>query len=441
MFGKSTASRFNVQKKTETPGPGEYDIKELKTTKRGGISKMERKFEYQKGSEFTHLGPGTYVAPSLLSDAKGVAAFAAPAADMDTATAMKKLAASWQKLYGGDTAKATIKDKEDVVSFLHRLVAEGSAASSETMSLSDESNSVRSRLAEEVALALKPGRQQLSSSSSSSSACNMSTWKKVEPLNKAAEQANAATRKKMEKLSSILAGLADNIPAMIQVLAEPEREKELQKQAEEATKRADAAEEALDASLKLAREVADKELEDVKRKHAMASTRAEALERLVDEGSKRMQELESRMAASAEEHSALVDSLVALVAGQAQAKGGDDGLDMCLELEELAERLDEAKRGESEALEELSALRNAYFTEAFAASDAAMARDRDREQAEEVAKQAADDALGEIHSYMELLEASRCDATRRMNMHHAPFVHAFCPPCADACMHVETQDA
>lgn len=426
MFGKSTASRFNVQKKTETPGPGEYDIKELKTTKRGGISKMERKFEYQKGSEFTHLGPGTYVAPSLLSDAKGVAAFAAPAADMDTATAMKKLAASWQKLYGGDTAKATIKDKDDVVSFLQRLVAEGSAASSETISLSDESNSVRSRLAEEVALALKPGRQQLSSSSSSS-ACSMSTWKKVEPLNKAAEQANAATRKKMEKLSSILAGLSDNIPAMVQVLAEPEREKELQQQVEEATERADAAEEALDASLKLAREVADKELEEVKRKHAMASTRAEALERLVDEGSKRMQELESRMAASAEEHSALVDSLMALVTGQAQANGGDDGLDMCIELEELAERLDEAKRGESEALEELSALRNAYFTDAFAASDTAIAKDRDLEQAEEAARQAADDALGEIHSYMELLETSRCDAIWRMNMHHTPIVHTFCP--------------
>lgn len=36
---------------------------------------------------------------------------------------------------------------------------------------------------------------------------------------------------------------------------------------------------------------------------------------------------------------------------------------------------------------------------------------REMEEAEELAKQAADDALGEIHSYMELLEASRSDAT------------------------------
>jgi hypothetical protein len=59
MFGRSTASRFQ-ENKGYTPGPGEYDIKELKTTKKGVVSKTERKMEYQITSQFSHLGPGCY---------------------------------------------------------------------------------------------------------------------------------------------------------------------------------------------------------------------------------------------------------------------------------------------------------------------------------------------------------------------------------------------
>jgi hypothetical protein len=61
MFGRSTASRFQ-ENKNYTPGPGEYDIKELKTTKKGFVSKTERKMEYQITSQFAHLGPGCYTA-------------------------------------------------------------------------------------------------------------------------------------------------------------------------------------------------------------------------------------------------------------------------------------------------------------------------------------------------------------------------------------------
>lgn len=398
MFGKSTASRFNVQKKTETPGPGEYDVKELKTTKRGGISKMERKFEYQKGSEFTHLGPGTYVTPStLIESAKGVASWVAPAeagAVHDSATAMKKLTALWQKLYGSDTTKASIKDRDDVVSFLARMVADGSTANAESISLSEEFASVRIRLAEEVALGLKPGRGGASSSGNTTT-CNLAAWKKVEPLSKAADQAGASTRKKMDKVSSLLAGLSEVLPSMVQVLSEPERERELKQAAEDALAEAKAAGEALSA--------AQEELEGERERLRMAQERYLTVQTLVSEGSKRIADLETRMASSSEDQGQLIEALMNLA--RAPPLPEEDRLE---ELEVLTAQLMEARRSEGEAMDELEAVRAAHFAQAFGDEERLLAREGEVEEA----RLASEGYIAEVVYYGELLGESRKEARR-----------------------------
>ena len=399
MFGKSTASRFNVQKNLVTPGPGEYDVKELKSTKRGGISTTERKFEYMKGSEFNHLGPGTYREKDA-NDGKNVPTLGVPQdIALDAEKALKKLAASWHKAYGTDTTKGQIKSRDDVVAFLTRTVADSAGASSESLSFKEEFDSVRSRLAEEVAISLKPGRQNLSSSSS---AGGMSAWKKIEPLHKAADQASTDMQRKMSKLSSILGRLTDDLPAMVSVLAEPERERELKELAEAALVEAEEARKAADKAEEGHKEL-QMLLDSEKEKSSKALGRCAILERVVEEGSRRIKDLEERMASSSEEQGKVIDSLMELVSREVVA-GGEDTSE---ELADLAEQLAEARRGESEALEELGALRGAYFSEAAESASAAIEMDEEAHRALEEAHLAAKNAVEEVHGYMELLRVAR----------------------------------
>ena len=87
--------------------------------------------------------------------------------------------------------------------------------------MKEEFDQTRARLHDEVSAALKPSKTAGVSNGTATA------WKKVEPLEKAVETASADVQRKMTKVSTLLTKLTEDLPLIIQVLEEPEREKEL----------------------------------------------------------------------------------------------------------------------------------------------------------------------------------------------------------------------
>jgi chromosome segregation ATPase len=105
--------------------------------------------------------------------------------------------------------------------YLNKLVAEIATASTESLRLKEELDQTRGRLHDEISAALKPSKSSCSSSGVAAA------WKKVEPLEKAVDTAGSDMQRKMAKASNLLTKMSEDLPLIIQVLEEPEREKEL----------------------------------------------------------------------------------------------------------------------------------------------------------------------------------------------------------------------
>lgn len=97
--------------------------------------------------------------------------------DTITLKQYNKIYATQQASGPDGTLKSAIKDKQDVVNYIERLVADSCVASGESMSLKEELDSVKARLVDEAAAALKPGKAQQTGV--------VGAWKKIEPLQKA----------------------------------------------------------------------------------------------------------------------------------------------------------------------------------------------------------------------------------------------------------------
>jgi hypothetical protein len=116
MFGRCTSTRFS-ESKTVTPGPGDYDAEKTQASTKKGISFGigERKMSHIQSSEFAHLGPGIYstrrdgAEPKINRESSCLYL----ASTFDMASAIRKLAASAQKLYSnGPIDKPALKSKE-----------------------------------------------------------------------------------------------------------------------------------------------------------------------------------------------------------------------------------------------------------------------------------------------------------------------------------------
>jgi hypothetical protein len=105
--------------------------------------------------------------------------------------------------------------------YLSKVISESFSANAESLRLKEELDQTRARLHDEVSAALKPCKTTGTSNGVAAA------WKKVEPLEKAVDNAGADVQRKMTKVSTLLAKLSEDLPLIIQVLEEPEREKEL----------------------------------------------------------------------------------------------------------------------------------------------------------------------------------------------------------------------
>lgn len=105
--------------------------------------------------------------------------------------------------------------------YLSKLVAETSGASIESLRLKEELDQTRGRLHDEISAALKPSKNAAGSTGVTAA------WKKVEPLEKAVDNAGSDMHRKLTKVSNLLSKLTEDLPLIVQVLEEPEREREL----------------------------------------------------------------------------------------------------------------------------------------------------------------------------------------------------------------------
>ena len=112
MFGRSTCPRFSESRASITPGPGEYDSDKSTISRKGtSFGVGERKFSHLQTSEFAHLGPGLYSVQSGTESRVGrERSSIMPVLSMDTAAAIKKLTATWQKVFPAGTAQ--MKNRE-----------------------------------------------------------------------------------------------------------------------------------------------------------------------------------------------------------------------------------------------------------------------------------------------------------------------------------------
>jgi hypothetical protein len=147
--------------------------------------------------------------------------------------------------------------------YMSKVIAESLSANAESLRLKEELDQTRARLHDEVSAALKPCKTTGQSNGVAAA------WKKVEPLEKAVDTAGADVQRKMTKVSTLLAKLTEDLPLIIQVLQEPEREKELIEKIE---------------SL-------DSELEIAQNESLSLSSEVESLSKLLKESEKEIQQM------------------------------------------------------------------------------------------------------------------------------------------------------
>jgi hypothetical protein len=151
--------------------------------------------------------------------------------------------------------------------YMSKVIAESMSANAESLRLKEELDQTRARLHDEVSAALKPCKT-IGTSNGMAAA-----WKKVEPLEKAVDTAGADVQRKMTKVSTLLGKLSEDLPLIIQVLEEPEREKELIEKIE---------------SL-------DSELEIAQNESLSLSSEVESLSKLLKDSEKEIQQMKDNL--------------------------------------------------------------------------------------------------------------------------------------------------
>jgi hypothetical protein len=393
MFGRSTSSRFAKESKDYTPGPGDYNAKELSTTKRGVSMGHGVRMSIQPTSEFAHLGPGVYSvgAENSSFESRRGAALRTSAVDYDAA--LKKLAASFTKVMGpmgGIAAQQRELTREDISSLAGKLIGDSLSACNDSIRLKGELDGINSRVKDEVQAALKPSK-------STGNAGNPAAWKIYMPLEKAVDNASADLAKKLSKLSSFLALLHDDFPSLSGVLSDGDRighlshaVETLEADLEEALRQSAASAEAAEQT----KTALQRELAVYKRNYMQQQVRADKLEELLLSQKDIAQSLEEQLEASHAQQEALWTQVLA------QEKSDLDEVPADTAYQHLFDQCKESRDAHEQTLQELHSLQ-ARMTQVMVQNEEA------KSALEELMMAAADEACSRAGEMLDELDECR----------------------------------
>jgi len=406
MFGRSTSSRFK-DKVDSTPGPGDYDARAVSTTSKRGPSMGIGTRTLHAASEFAHLGPGAYSlgGEAAAEDGARRGGGALRAGALDYTAALKKLAASFTKVMGPAAAVHGAQrelSREDVCGLAGKLVAESMAVCSDVVRIKGELDGINSRVKDEVQAALKPSK-------ATGSAGNPAAWKMYTPLEKAVEHTSGDLAKKLAKLSSFLAALHEDFPALAVALADGDRIGQLSQMVEvleanlEAVQKQAAESAAAAESASSENQALLQELAGYKRMHMQQQVRADRMEALMASQKEIVHTLEEQIEASHAQQDALWAQLLAHDSSQSA--------DTCADVDhqDLLDQCKESRDAHEQTLQELHAMQ-LQMTEVLVQNEhdkAAM--EEQMLAASDVASSAASAMLSEVDECRALLMQSHRD--------------------------------
>ena len=406
MFGRSTSSRFK-DKVDSTPGPGDYDARAVSTTSKRGPSMGIGTRTLHAASEFAHLGPGAYSlgGEAAAEDGARRGGGALRAGALDYTAALKKLAASFTKVMGPAAAVHGAQrelSREDVCGLAGKLVAESMAVCSDVVRIKGELDGINSRVKDEVQAALKPSK-------ATGSAGNPAAWKMYTPLEKAVEHTSGDLAKKLAKLSSFLAALHEDFPALAVALADGDRIGQLSQMVEvleanlEAVQKQAAESAAAAESASSENQALLQELAGYKRMHMQQQVRADRMEALMASQKEIVHTLEEQIEASHAQQDALWAQLLAHDSSQSA--------DTCADVDhqDILDQCKESRDAHEQTLQELHAMQ-LQMTEVLVQNEhdkAAM--EEQMLAASDVASSAASAMLSEVDECRALLMQSHRD--------------------------------